>query len=124
MKTLNRDDILSADDLRTESVAVPEWGGQVIVRELTGTERDAYESSVVKTDGKKVSVDSTNLRAKLASLSMVGDDGKRLFSEKDVTALGKKSAAALDRVVEVANRLSAIGDAGLEELGKGLKETA
>ena len=41
---LTRDEILESEDLATETVSVPEWGGSVIVRALTGTERDAYEA--------------------------------------------------------------------------------
>lgn len=118
MKTLTRDDILSAEDLKSERVKVPEWGGEVIVRELTGAERDVWESSVVKTEGNKVKIDSINMRAKLAAASIVGEDGKRLFTDKDVVKLGKKSSAALDLVVDVAKRLSRIGEGELDKLGK------
>ena len=45
---LTRDKILSADDIRSERVKVPEWGGEVIVREMTGAERDEWEGSVVR----------------------------------------------------------------------------
>ena len=123
MKALTREQILGADDLKTESVKVPEWGGQVVVRELTGTERDTWESSVVKTNGTRVTIDSQNMRAKLAALCIVDDDGKRLFTEKDVVKLGKKSAAALDRVTDVARRLSRIGEDELEKLGKASRST-
>ena len=123
MKALTREQILGADDLKTESVKVPEWGGQVVVRELTGTERDTWESSVVKTHGTRVTIDSQNMRAKLAALCIVDDDGKRLFTEKDVVKLGKKSAAALDRVTDVARRLSRIGEDELEKLGKASRST-
>ena len=118
MKTLTRDEILGADDLKTESVEVPEWGGTVIVRELTGAERDSWEASVVKTNGKKVTVDSRNMRAKLCSLCIVDENGKRVFSEKDAIKLGAKSASALDRVTDAAKRLSRIGEDELEDLGK------
>ena len=118
MKTLSRDEILGADDLKSESVEVPEWGGAVIVRELTGAERDAWESSVVKTNGTKVTVDSQNMRAKLAALCIVDDKGERMFTEKDAIVLGKKSAAALDRVTDVARKLSRIGEDQLDNLGK------
>ena len=123
MKALTRDEILGADDLKTESVKVPEWGGTVMVRELTGAERDAWEASVVKTNGTKVTIDSQNMRAKLAALCIVGDDGKRVFTEKDTIKLGAKSATALDRVTDVARRLSRIGEDELEDLGKGSKQT-
>lgn len=123
MKALTRDEILGADDLRTESVEVPEWGGTVIVRELTGAERDTWESSVVKTNGMKVTIDSHNMRAKLAALCIVDDDGKRVFTDKEAVKLGNKSAAALDRVTDVARRLSRIGEDEIENLGKASKPT-
>ncbi len=119
MKTLTRDEILGADDLKTESVDVPEWGGSVFVRELTGAERDTWEASVVKTNGTKVTIDSQNMRAKLVALCVVDGDGKRVFTAKDAKELGAKSAAALDRVVDAARRLSRIGEDELENLGKG-----
>ena len=120
---LTRDAILSADDLRTLVVSVPEWGGDVTVRELTGTERDEYESSVVRTDGDKVSVDARDMRAKLVVMSVVDEDGKRLFTVQDVKALGAKSAKALDRIMDVARSLSGIGNEALEAKGKDLPET-
>jgi hypothetical protein len=123
MKTLTRDDILGADDLKTESVKVPEWGGIVIVRELTGSERDTWEASVVKTNGTKVTIDSHNMRAKLAALCIIDDDGKRMFTDKEAVKLGEKSAAALDRVTDVARRLSRIGEDEIENLGKASKPT-
>jgi hypothetical protein len=42
--TLTRDSILNAKDLKKELVKVPEWGGEVYVRCMTGSERDAFES--------------------------------------------------------------------------------
>jgi len=118
MGALTREQILSAEDLKTEEVQVPEWGGVVIVQELTATDRDAYETSVVTVEGDDVQINALNMRSKLAALSMVDDAGGRLFTQKDVVALGKKSATAVDRIVDVARRLSGIGDKRLEEAGK------
>ena len=111
---LNKDQILQAKDLPTETVEVPEWGGSVIVKTMTGTERDAYESSIVK--GKKV--DMTNIRAKLCAICIVDDNGERLFTDRDVVALSKKSAKALDRIFDVAQKLNGLGKADVEELEK------
>lgn len=116
-KALTREEILGASNLKIETVDIKEWGGSVIIRELTAAARDEYESSVVKTDGLKVRVDSSNMRAKLVALSVVDKSGKLLFTKKDVVALGELSATAIDRVVDVARRLSGIGDTELEEAG-------
>ncbi len=52
------------------------------------------------------------------AVSIVGEDGQPLFNKGDVFALGEKSAGALDRVFSVASRLSGIGEADIEDLGK------
>ena len=113
---LTRDQILAAEDLPAEDVDVPEWGGVVRVRGLNGTERDAFEASVVEQRGKKTRVDMANFRAKLSAKCLVDADGQRLFSERDVGLLGRKSAAALQRVFEVAQRLSGLSNEDVEEL--------
>lgn len=118
MSLLTREQILAAADIPTERLAVPEWGGDVLVRGMSGTERDAFEASIVATEGKKTRVKMENIRARMAAQCMVGEDGKRLFSPADVELLGKKSAAALNRVFEASQRLSGLADKDLEELEK------
>jgi hypothetical protein len=115
MKRLNRDAILKADDLRVEEVEVPEWGGVVALRELKGSERDSFEADSLD-ENQKVSM--KNVRARLIALSAVDDKGERIFSQKDAIKLGSKSATALNRLFEVACRLSGITEADVEELEK------
>jgi hypothetical protein len=119
-KLLSREAILAANDLPTEDVEVPEWGGAVRVRTLTGAQRDAFEAEIVTTNGRKVERNTYNIRAKLVAASVVGEDGKLLFSRTDVEALGAKSAAALDRVFDAASRLSGISDEDVQELAENL----
>lgn len=121
-KLLTRDQILEAEDLEQEVVEVPEWGGSVLVRGMTGIERDAFESSLVKGKGKNASVNMQNIRAKLVAASVVDQDGQKLFNDQDVHALGKKSAAALDRVFAVAQRLSGVTKQDVEDLAKNLPD--
>ena len=109
---------MQADDLAHENVDVPEWGGTVRVRTLTGFERDAFEQSVITRRGKQVDMNLENLRAKLAALTIVDEDGERLFSEADVQALAQKSAAALSRVFTVAQRLNGLTNEDVEELAE------
>lgn len=121
-KLLSREDILQASDLPMERVEVPEWGGYVYVRTLTGAERDEYESGmlIVRGTGRgaKAQVNMANARARLCALALCDKQGGRLFSEQDVRALGQKSASALDRIYEVAMRLSGLRPEDIEELAK------
>lgn len=121
---LGRDEILTADDIQYEIVEVPEWSrpgsklaARVRVKALAAIERDDFERSliIVSADGKKTRNDFSNMRAKLCSRAIVDKNGKRIFQDSDVLALGAKSAAALDRVFEVASRLAKISKEDIEE---------
>lgn len=118
MALLTRDAILQAQDLPTEDVEVPEWGGTVRVRALTGAERDAFEQSIVEQKGKSTKMNLQNLRAKLVALTVVDEEGNRIFNDADAKLLGQKSALALNRVFEVAQKLSGLTPADVEELTK------
>lgn len=123
-KALGREDILNASDIEIESVEVPEWGGVVFVKGMTGTERDAFEASLAMPDrkpGEIATADLRDLRAKLCVQTMCDEGGKLIFSDKDVEALGKKSAAALQHVFKVAQRLSGIGEDDLEDMKESLE---
>jgi len=109
--------ILQAPDLPTQRVAVPEWGGEVLMRGMTGTERDAIEQSVLTKDGKGVG-DVTGLRARVVACCVVDEHGQRLFQKGDVERLGAKSATVLQRLFEVAQQLSGLSPADVAELEK------
>lgn len=120
MTLLTRESILAAADITYEDVAVPEWGGIVRVSGLTGTERDSFELSMLEGKGRNQSVNLQNLRAKLVTFSVINEDGKRMFTESDIVALGNKSASALQRVFAVAQRLSGLDTDAVDELTKSL----
>ena len=81
---LGREAILKADDLPTEDVSVPEWGGTVRVRGLNGTQRDAYWASMTIQRGKTTALDTADATAKLVARCVVGEDGEPLFAQNDV----------------------------------------
>ena len=118
MTLLSKTAILAAQDLQTEDVEVPEWGGAVRVRSFTGRERDAFEASMVRGEGRDRKVDLTNMRARLVGLTVIDETGQRLFTDEEVDLLGAKSGAALDRVFAVAQKLNGLSGADVEELSK------
>jgi hypothetical protein len=112
---LTKAQILGAVDVQIEEVFVPEWGGSVYIRNLNGKGRDAFEGSRIRIkDNNKVEMIHDNTRAKLLSLTLCDEAGALLFSEEHVAALGEKNASALDRVFEVAQRLSSLRPADVE----------
>lgn len=115
MTTLNRDQILEAPDAKREEVQVPEWGGTVLIASMTGTARDAWEQSLVDKGGK---VRMENVRARLVAYTAVDEHGNRIFTDADIEALGRKSAAALERCVKVAQKLNRLTEADMEDAAK------
>jgi len=109
---------LGIDDCPTEDVYVPEWKTTLHIKGLSGTERDAWEAATVRFDrnGKRLPPDLANLRAKLIARSVVDANGKRVYRDQDVLALGQKAATTLQPIFEVCQRLSKLTDEDVEEL--------
>jgi hypothetical protein len=115
-----KDDILGIDDAAYDEVTVPEWGGRVIrLRSMTAAERDSYQASMLRQQGNNPGNQRLTLNDVTANLlvrCIVDADGNRIFSDKDAAALGRKNAKALDRLSDVAKKLSAMSDEDMEEL--------
>lgn len=112
-KRLSRAEILSVQDRPVTRVDVPEWGGHVLVKTMSGLDRDRYEASLRDEKGKFV---QDLWRAKTCAAVIVDENGAPEFTEGDLRALGEKSANALDRVIEVANRKNALDGTAVEDL--------
>lgn len=128
---LSREAIFAVDDRLIEFVRVPEWSGDnpdagVFVRGLSGTDRDAFEMAMFESrkdakSGKTTQeVNFQNLRAKLIVRCAVDAEdpniAKPIFTLRDIAPLGLKSAAALQRVYSVAQRLSGLSTENVDEL--------
>ena len=118
MALLSRDDILNVDDKVFEDIEVPEWGGEVRVRGMSGAQRDDYEASILQQNGSDRKVNLANARAKLVARCLVDADGRLLFTADDVRALGRKSARALERVFDKARELSGMTEKDVESLAE------
>jgi hypothetical protein len=118
-----KDLILAADDLTFEDHQVPEWGGATVrVQAMTGTDRDAFEAKMValkkggQNDAKAVELRLTNFRSKvLVKCLHDPETGERVFEDNEAHKLGGKNAAVLDRLFDVAKRLSGMDEKAVEE---------
>lgn len=115
MSLLTKEQILKQEDLRSEVVPVPEWGGEVKVCTMSGFARDRFEAGI---SGKNGGINMSNIRAKLAAATIVDENGNLLFDESDIVKLGNKSCAALDRVFAASQRLNLITNDDVEALAK------
>ena len=123
MALLTRDQILNFNDLKTELVPTPEWDGSVMVRGLTAQERDQFEQSLYTTrkvgNGfETIPNKKDNVRAKLVSMVCIDEKGELLFDAACIDILCKKSAAPIDRIFTVAQKLSGFSKTDIEEIEK------
>lgn len=116
-KELGKADILESDDVRIDKVRVPEWGGYVYVRSLSGVERDRFEESQSQVDKKgNRTFRVENFRARLCALCICNAKGELLFVPADIHRLALKSAAALSRVFDRATEISGFTKEDIEDL--------
>lgn len=119
-KKITKADIVAFNDLKSETIEVPEWGGSVTIRRMTGGERDAYEADIFESKGSQLQLKRENFRAKLIARCLVDDNGERMFSDGEIAVLSKKSAAALDRLFAACQRLNGMTGAEQEKIEKNL----
>lgn len=113
-RLLTREDILGAQDIVTERIPVPEWGGDVIVRSLTARQIEILQDRI---KGKGL----RGATALLASAAIVDENGKPVFNSRiqsEVDALGRKSMAGLQRVMNAILKMNALDPEEVEALAK------
>lgn len=101
MKSI-RDSIIDAKDLATTTVRVDEWGIDVTVRMMTGTERHTLYAEA----NKSGSFDLKIFEPLLATLTMVDENGVRLFADDEVAIIAAKSAGAVKKVFDASAQLN------------------
>ena len=112
-KNLGATDILGAADREIRPVRVPEWGGTVHVRSMSGAERDAWEEEQLarsregEKDGDK-DRDLRDFRARFLVRCICDEKGELLFAPKDAEDLSKRNGRALDRLYAVAQILNGL----------------
>jgi len=110
---LSKAAILAAKDTKlSEAIPVPEWGGDVFCKTLSGTERDAFEEAYSEQKMK-------SFRARFLVLTLCDDKGQRLFEDGDVTEIGKKSSVVINRLFEIGWQHNAFTNEAVESLGEG-----
>lgn len=107
-----REQILSKKSLKYKEDTA--WGVPVRVNELTGEARDLLEDLV---SGKKEK-SNVGWRATVLVLSLTDRNGKPIFTLGDVKEVNKMDANELIRLYDIADELSGLSGAALEEAEK------
>jgi len=109
MNKLSIDDILKID-LKTEMVEVPEWGGSVTIKELNAKEVEDFGITVNKSPGDALGL--------MCQLSIVNDDGTKMFHKNKIDQLIGKSHSALLKIFNASMVLSGLSDKAAEDIEK------
>lgn len=107
---LSKAAILAAGDFKLEKVSVPEWGGDVYIKTITGLDRDRFEDGYSEQKMK-------NFRSRFLVLTLCDDRGDRLFTDAEVEELSKKSSLVISRLFEKSWSLNAFTNEAVDELG-------
>ena len=116
---LTREAIQAAQDRKPREVFVPEWGGVVFVRRLSGPERDDWElAQYALLDAKPGDkyAGGRNVRARLVLATACSEDGAPLFTLEDLPWLAEKAGAALGRVYEASRLHNGMTEEAMQEL--------
>ena len=116
-----REKILTAQD--QERIAVQAWGETVYVRGLSSTELDEYQMEAANVERMASErnghgVGLRNHRARLVALTAVDADGKAIFFSGDEILLGRRSAKEVNKLYEVACRLSGLSEEERKDAAK------
>ena len=101
-----------------EEVDVPEWGGKILLRCMTGKDLAAYNKSMLDIKGGTATYNPTNGLAKLLARAICDGEGRRVFSEADIDELGNKDGQVLERIAKVARRLNRLDGESADDLKK------
>lgn len=107
---LSKKAILEAKDIKTKEVDVPEWGGSVCIRVISGADRDVFEQAYSE---KKMDA----FRTRFLVLTICDEAGERIFTNEEVEALNKKSSKVLNKLFDEAWEFNAFTPAAVEALG-------
>jgi len=112
MRVLTKEDIL-ATEVETKVVEVPEWGGSVRIKVMSGVERDQFDKWLAS---KPEDSAMEGMKVRICALCLVDENGERMFEDADIEVLAKKSGAALSRIFMIAQEMNYLLAGSIEEV--------
>ncbi len=118
-KLSDRASFIVETPLASRDVKTPK--GTYRVQELMGGALDAYQQSMIVGKGRDRDVNMKNARAKLIVLSVVDENGKRIFQDSDVAIVARQGSRFLDIVFKAAQELSGLTDEDVKSMTENLE---
>jgi hypothetical protein len=112
-----RDKIFAAKDIKEEKVLVPEWDTELLIKGLNGKDRSDLLAACI--DMKTGSMDLEKLYPMLIIATAYDPEtGEKVFEATDRDQINTKSGGALEKVGQVAMKLSGLNKDDLENAKK------
>lgn len=102
-------------------LSVPELGGQIFVRGMSGKERDKFDATFRASGGGNASgqMSLLNFRARYVARVVVDEQGRRLLNDspEDLALVADLGFATLDRIMEKSTEQSGMTQKAVDALG-------
>jgi len=117
-----RDKILATEDIESETINVPSWGVDLLIKGMSAGERvllmqNAYDAKTEQVNMSKVYPDV------VVSCAHDPETGEPVFTKNDKEAILGKSSAAIEIIANAGLRLSGIGAEAQDAAGKDSSST-
>ena len=121
--------IFETNDSTAELVDVPEWGVKLEIRSMDGNQRAEWLAKQMKNgSGDLDGMTAEDIRELYPNLIIVSafdpETGERVFEPEDAEQLNTRNSAVLERLAQVALRISGLTTQAESALGKGSSATA
>lgn len=101
---MNRDEILASNSLKTQKLDIPEFGGEITIRELTVAKAGEFNAEHAKLRNEDGHI--ANVLWVIAGV--VNDDGTPAFTRDDIPQLLQMNMSAMRRISDAVIRLNGI----------------
>lgn len=116
MPALTRDILLTAIPPKVKAVQLKELGLTAYVRTISALEKDRFESRAAEAKAAGAPLD--NFRARIVALCCCDEEGKPLYTDEDIPALGAQPAYVIEPIAVAATKLNGWTAADVAALGK------
>lgn len=117
--SLTREQILSNKSFRSKVIEIPEWGGEVRLKAMSGADREAMEAAVYEDVGGKMQLKKgVSYIAEMLIRTWCDDDGNLLFKPDEINLIQEKDAVILARIFKVATEVNGLSGEEEREIEK------
>jgi hypothetical protein len=117
-----KDKIFASNDTPSELIEIPEWDVKVLVKGFTLGAKDEFLATVFNPETGENNLRAFNVGV-VVGTAYDPETGESLFTADDIPELKKRSATAVQRLVDAGSRLSGLTSDPVESAGKDFSST-